>query len=83
MVQHKKKREKPTTIIEKKVVQLCNYGVPRILCADRALHVAPGSFCDGGSGTLCLFPAPAGPLGVFSCSLWMGMREQCAHTQGG
>lgn len=34
----------PTVYGEEKVVQLCNYGEPRILFADRALHVA--FLCD-------------------------------------
>lgn len=41
-----KKREKPQQLL-KKVFQLCNYGVPRIRCADGAKHVATGRFCDG------------------------------------
>lgn len=43
----KRGERKPPTVIEKEVVQLCNYGVPRILRADDALHVATGRFCDG------------------------------------
>lgn len=43
----KRGERKPPTVIEKEVVQLCNYGVPRILRADDALHVANGRFCDG------------------------------------
>lgn len=73
-VQQQKKREKPQQLL-KKVFQLCNYGVPRIRCADGALHVATGRFCDG----LVLYFASlwlSNPLEPSFQQLWLTGTEE-------
>ena len=73
----KASRKKNPTVIEKEVVQLCNYGVPRILRADDAVHVATGRFCDG---LLRYFASRWSPPVCWLCLVssggWLEMGEQ-------
>lgn len=84
-VQHKKsvEKKKPNCNRKKKVVQLCNYGVPRILCADGALHVATGRLCAKTSPLLCVFVgSPTGRRRLYSSAAWMEMGEQKRRETG-
>ena len=73
----KRRGKKNPTVIEKEVVQLCNYGVPRILRADDAVHVATGRFCDGLLRYFAsLWSPPVCWLCLVSSGGWLEMGEQ-------
>lgn len=71
----RRRKKKTPTIIEKKkkkkVVQLCNYGVPRILCADCALHVATGRFLRRSGPLLCVFVVSSNQLAPSLQQQWL------------